>query len=180
MAANVVRFKSGPSFSRQEKLRARTLYLVKGWTPSEIAEELGKEPRQISNLVNHQGWAKARREAEEKAAAKAENAAISNAQAFVESVAIRSEEMADRGFDLAEKAAAGEDFKGFAMAASGTKTFVGLTRQALGMDSQSAGGISITVNAIHGEPIEVQAKPVEETAQKALESADAETDLDFA
>ncbi len=171
--------KPGPTFSREEKLRARTLYLVKRWTPAEIAEKLAKEPRQISNLVNHMGWAKLRRIAEEKAAAASEEDAMTSAREFVESVAIRSEELTERGFDMVESAADSGDAKGFAMAASGTKTLVSLARQARGMDATTiAGG---TVNMFFGAPVGAAGmKQAEKTEPEALEANGAESDLDFA
>jgi hypothetical protein len=146
---------NGSTWTREQKLRVRTLYLVKGWTASEIAEEFVKEPRQVTALVNHQGWAKRRREIEEKAATLAERKAIQDAAEFVESVALRGEEATHQGFDLAGTAAGAGDALAFSAAMSGTKNAVALTRQALGIDSTHApAGLSLHVVFARPEPEE--------------------------
>lgn len=182
MAHREAKFLNGPTFTREEKLRVRTLYLVRGWTAGEIAKELGKEPRQITSLANHRGWAKRRREIEEKAARVAENAAIIDAKEFVEAVAIRGEEMAMKGFDVASARADEGDALGFSAAMSGTKTAVALTRQALGIDATQSAGQGVTLNMVFGAPVEAvsEPKPVEKVAPEAIEPGDSGDDLEFA
>lgn len=181
MPGSISRINNGTAFSREEVLKVRTLYLAKGWTSSEIAAKLGKETRQVTAMVNRRGWAKRRREIEEKAAALAEQAAIVDAKEFVESVAVRAEELTHKGFDVAEKMADDGDAIGFSAAMSGAKTAVGLVRQALGIDATQNAGVSVTLNAVFGAPVasESEPKPVEKVAPDPRTIEDGET-LDFA
>ena len=174
-----VTIRNGPSFSRAEKLRVRALYLGKGRGPSEIAQTMGKEPRQITNLVNRLGWARKRAEVEARAESEAESEGLESARAFVESVAMRSEALVEKGFDLAENTS---DAKTFAFAASGTKTFVGLVRQARSLDALGAvGGPSLTV--IFGNPVapaESEERRVSEVGPEQSQALPSSSpDLDF-
>lgn len=181
MPAKTAKLLNGSTWTREQKLRVKTLYLVKGWTAGEIAEELGKEARQVTNLVNWRGWARKRREMEEKAASVAEQSAIVDAREFVESVAIRGEELAHKGFDVAEKMADKADAIGFSAAMSGAKTAVALTRQALGIDATQHAGVNVTLNAVFGAPVAPsEPRPVEKVPPDAIESGAAGDELEFA
>lgn len=119
---------------------------------------------------------------EEKAAQLAEQAAIVDAREFVQAVAIRGEEMAMKGFDVAEKMADGGDAIGFSAAMSGTKTAVALTRQALGIDATQSAGVNVTLNAVFGAPVAPanEPRPVEKVPPDAIESGAAGDELEFA
>ena len=174
-----INLRNGPSFSRAEKLRVRALYLGKGRTPSEIAELLGKEPRQITNLCTRIGWTIRRKALEDHSEAAIELEGLESSRAFIESVAMRSEAMVEKGFDMAEET---KDAKTFAFAASGTKTFVGLVRQARSLDALGAvGGPSLTV--IFGNPVAPAESAERRVSEVGSEQAHAlpspSPDLDF-
>ncbi len=105
----------------------------------------------MSNLAYKQGWAAKRRQAESLAIAGAEIQAAQAISSAIESIAIRSEELTERGFDLAEQAADECDCKGFAMAAKGAQIFNGLFRQAHGLDAKQAGEASASLTLVYAE-----------------------------
>lgn len=170
--------RSNTTWTRAEKLKVRTLYLTKGWATGEIALELQREARQVTALVNRQGWAKKRREMDERAIVEAEDQTKARTAEFIESVDARSEEMVEKGFDLAERAG---DAKDFVDAARGTQIFVNLKRQAAGMDQQQVGGVTVNLSQIFGGPVgPAEPRRVEPVPPIAVEEPEAKPDLDFA
>jgi len=141
-------------WTRADKLKCRSLYLVRGQNPTEIGVKLGKSASAISTLCCREGWAAMRREAELAAAAEADRAALNDirtrAQDFAASVADQGEELVEAGFDLTRTAAEKGNAKDFAFAASGTGKLVTLTRRAMGMD---AGTLNVAnLNVFLGQP----------------------------
>jgi hypothetical protein len=159
-------------WDRGEKLRVKRLYLISRLQPKEIADKLGRTNAQVSNLIYHEGWAKMRDAADERAEAEAMSGAVDAARELSASVAVQGPELAEVGF---EHARAAEDPKGFADAMRGTKIAIDISRQALGMDAATASN-SITIH--FGSPVAAQREEKSVSAEPIQDSA--ETDLDFA
>ena len=146
-------------------MKVQRLYLAKGMGQTDIAAELGIPNQQVANIVYRHGLAELRRRNEARALAKAGDRAVADAEDFVASVVMQSQELAERGFHLAREAGDGKEF---AMAAKGTQVFVGMARQGMGLDAsgsaQAARGAALTlVYADFREASEPQpsAEPVE-------------------
>lgn len=129
--------RSGKTYSRTLKLKVRRLYLIDGLSPKEISEKTDIPPQAVTNMANKHGWAAQRREAGIKASAQAEDQARAAISEALESVATRTEELVERGLDLAEHTADERDAKGFAMAAKGVQSFHAVWRLARGVDAKT-------------------------------------------
>lgn len=167
-------------YSRETRLKVRTLYLIKGLPPSEIAEIVGIRAQSVSNLVAKNGWARERQEREARALARAEDRAAHAADEFVQSVVTQSQELAEKGFHHARNA---EDGKEFAMAAKGTQVFVQLARQGMGLDAgqTAAANRAGCIALVFGQPF-AEAQPEEKRAEAVdVQTSPVSTDviLDF-
>lgn len=173
-----------PRNSRPIQLKVKKLYLVDGLSPSEIAEKVGLSPQSVSNLAYRNGWSHVRRRNEAKALAKVEDQARAAVEQALESVAIRTEGLVERGLDLAENAADAGDAKSFAMAAKGSRDLHAIWRLATGIDAHAAGSeraasLSIVFARFpdaSSQPEEKSADPVEVSAREIAD----EIKLDFA
>jgi hypothetical protein len=158
--------------------QARALYVLKGMPRSEIAAKLNLPPDTVSRLVSRHGWAKelkarlARFESQQLANANDANAA------FLESMALQSEELAEDGMQMAREFVQRRDdyaAKDFASATQGVKNLVEIFRKVRGIDGagQSAGVAigAVYINAqparptksAEQEPIDVSAEAIQQT-----------------
>lgn len=161
------------SYSRKTRLKAERLYLANGLSPKEIAAKLGITAQAVSNLAYKHGWAEKRRRRESQALAHAEDRVSAVALDFVESVALQSQELAEKGFKLAREVSGEDREKNFAMAMKGTQIAVQLARQAMGIDAKSGpgtrDGAAMLVFCRFGDATEKRAEPVEVEARNAEE-----------
>jgi len=163
---------SRPSYSRKTRLKVERLYLANGLAPKEIAERVGISAQAVSNLVYKHGWAEKRRQKEAAVLARAEDRVSTSSLEFVESVAVQSQELAEKGFQMARQVSGDDREKAFAMAMKGTQIAVQLARQAIGLDAKggAAGAREHAATFVfcrfgeasekRAEPVDVKAEPV--------------------
>lgn len=158
------------TWDRKTRLKAKRLYCIEGMSPKEISKRTRVPVQTVSNWAWRYGWTRKRQEAETKALAQVEDQARAEIVAALDSVAARSEELVERGLDLAESAADEGDAKGFAMAAKGVQSLHAVWRQAKGIDAKGAAGtgapqLTVIYNQFGdagaaAQPVEIKASPV--------------------
>lgn len=132
------------------KARAKSLYLVKGLPPRDIADELGIPVGAIHDWSSRCGWTKTRAAKLLQLDGKLDSV-IPGTDEFMDVVAVESEDIALAGFQKArESTQSDSEFaaKDFASWTSGVKNLVGMYRTAKGLDTQ-AGTAQITFNAFY-------------------------------
>lgn len=133
------------------RAKAKSLYLVKGLQPRDIATQLGVEPATISQWAFKLGWAQLRQRRLVELEKAAEGKTLAEGDEFMEIVAVESEEIALAGFQKARESTQSDSetaAKDFASWTSGVKNLVGMYRTAKGLDTQ-AGTAQITFNAFY-------------------------------
>lgn len=127
------------AFDMVERLKVRTMYLLMGMEGSEIAAKLECEPRQIANLIHREGWGKERKRRREKAEAAVDARAAEEVGNIVQAVAIKSEELGmaslEKAGDVLETERTEFWAKDVQALSQAAKNFVGLARQARGLDT---------------------------------------------
>ena len=138
------------------RMRIRSLYVVQGLEPSQIAKQLpdGTDltPTQISALCLRQGWTGEKKRVKEKIEQDALSRTQEEVEAVVSATAMLAEEGSLAGLRRAiectenngEKSA-----KKFAAWAAGSRQLVAIARQARGLDAKdSAGDAANTINVM--------------------------------
>lgn len=127
------------SFDVVTRLKVRSMYLLQGLQTTEIAEELGLQRSQVQNLISRQKWAQKRKKVAESLEAKAIARTQREVEEIVETVAVKTEELAVRSLDAASEILddkAGDYWaKDLQSVSQAAKNFVGLARQARGLVS---------------------------------------------
>lgn len=165
----------GTHFPLSLVVQAKALYVVKGMNPKDIGEKLGVDPRKISNFASRNGWTKERA----RKLTRLENLAVASAQdanaAFLESMALQSEELAEDGMQMARETVTRRDeyaAKDFASTTQGVKNLVEIFRKVRGLDGQSASG-GVTIGALY-----LNAQPAPQRPLKTADSVAQEPALD--
>jgi hypothetical protein len=132
-------------------VQAKALYVVKGMAVKLISDQLSIDSRKLSNLVVRLGWKKER----DRRFTRYEALALSTAQdanaAFLESMALQSEELAEDGMQMAREVVTRRDeyaAKDFASATQGVKNLVEVFRKVRGIDGGTTGA-GMTIGAIY-------------------------------
>lgn len=171
-------------FNRMEILAIKSMYILQNMTAGQIAAQVGKTPPQIGGLIAAEGWGPMRRKINDTAARTEEERATVIKAGFLQAVGVQSEELAERGMEMARTAANTGDTKGYMYAASGTKTFVGMARVAMGLeDERQAHNASLSFILATplpiGTPRPSLESPREDTIEIDAAPSEAET-LEFA
>lgn len=186
MADSIIKPQPPITWTRNLQTKVRSLYVLHGLSPKEISDKLGcVDARQVRNLIHRRGWAKAKAKAQAELAQR-ETAELAKAgdeiAEFVESVAIQSEELVEKGFNMARGAI---DAKEFAFAAQGTKTFVQLARQAQGLDAKASKAtsrqqtVAVVFGRFPGQGEPIQSAPIDVQARDVPADDAPEIELDF-
>lgn len=117
------------------------MYLLMGLDGSEIGASLSIPVKKVYDLIAREGWTKERERMKSKAVAKCDERAAREVENIVESVAIKTEELALGTLDAAGEVLENQsgDFwaKDLQSLSQAAKNFVSLARQARGLDSAS-------------------------------------------
>ncbi len=158
------------------KLTIRSMYVLQGLQPAQIAPLIHLTPLQVANMVRREGWSKLRGEKREQkessAIARQDARAGEEISRIHEAAAIRGEECMVKTLDHCANLVSAEaiDEKALQMASGAARNFVQVARMLRGMDSrgpanaaqpQGAGATLIFVGAL------------ERTTPKELKQADA-------
>ena len=134
--------------SPDQKIQARTLYLVHNLGPKEISERLGCNWKALTNLINHRGWAKLRNKnwikAEAEVVAIVENDVAETAQR----IAIESEELTIGSLNVLRNSIATGNAKDMQAASGAARNLVDIARRCRNLDNKAAEptGSSTNVN----------------------------------
>ncbi len=152
-------------FTREDQMAIQRLYLVQAMQPHQIADKLFFKAKQVQSLITRKGWAKMRKEHDQrinKLAASKMSVIEGDHEAFVESVRIQSQELVEKGLKRARSASDGKDFSGYA---SGVKAFYDTYERVTGLANDAKQGAVSTLNLIFVTPPVVEdTKLVQETA----------------
>lgn len=150
----------------------RTMYLVQGCAPSEIALALQLPAKRVSDLVSREGWSKQRRGNVSQLTVKSDAHAQEQLAKTIEAHAILAEHGATVGLSRAVEAAGAPIHKDNAQAfrayAGGARDLVNIARQARGLDSQGSAGVAgatFNLTQLVVQPREKPVVRVEEAAQ---------------
>lgn len=166
------------SFPVPVRLRIRSLYLVQGLEPSQIAPKIDKEftkdfpdlkmpdPGQISSLCIREGWSKQKKRIKEQIIEDAVARTKAEVESVVESTAMLAEEGSVRGIQRALDCVKSKSMtaaKDFASWAAGSRQLVAIARQARGLDDSVKGEGGNTTNLIFvgqlSKPASAEGKP---------------------
>lgn len=168
----LVKFSAGNTIPMAVKLTVRSLYVLQGLKPAQIAPMCGLAPQQVANLARREGWTALRngkKEAKEQKSIALQDARASEDVArVVEAVAIRSEELSVRTLDRCSEIlkSGGEDSdKKLQMASGAARNFVQIARMSRGLDARTNpngnGGfnqLNVNLFVVQGETPESMAK----------------------
>ncbi len=129
------------------RMRIRSLYVVQGLEPAQIAKQLPEgvslSPTQISMLCWRQGWAAKKREVKERIEKDSLSRTRDELETVIEATAMLAEEGSVAGLRRAIECTANNDeksAKSFASWAAGSRQLVAIARQARGLDAKDSGG----------------------------------------
>jgi hypothetical protein len=133
-----------------QKIQARTLYLVGNLGPKEISKKLGVPFRSVELLVSRAGWSKLRNANW----AKAEAAIVAKVEADVaevtQRIAVESEELTVGSLRVLRASIDAGNAKDMQMASGAARNLVDIARKCRGLDNnrldQAAGNGSANVN----------------------------------
>lgn len=149
----------------EHELAVKRMYLVQGYSPTDIASALklpGRNPQSISNLIHRRGWQTQRRDEADGLRKSAEIASSAGASAEVQRVvdatAALAESASIAGLQRAMEATqsghenAARDFRAWA---GGARDLVNVARQARGLDARSESadtrGMTLNLFAVQGD-----------------------------
>jgi hypothetical protein len=147
--------------SPDQKIKARTLYLVHNKGPKEISEMLSCNWKALTNLINHRGWAKLRNKnwikAEAEVVAIVENDVAETAQR----IAIESEELTIGSLNVLRNSIATGNAKDMQAASGAARNLVDIARRCRNLDNrvETNQGTSTNVNMfVFAAPATVKAE----------------------
>jgi hypothetical protein len=155
------------------RLAVRSMYVVHGKPPSEIARTLGMSPGQLSSLIQREKWTVLRSQKQSERSAKA--IALQDARSnddiarVVETTAVLSEELSIRSLNLSSELLDAKDPKGLQMASGAALNFVKIARLSRRLDGNQGPQEGSTVNLwiVRGETVERSEKRVENAVEIA-------------
>ena len=144
------------------RLAVRSMYVVHGARPSEIARNLGLTPDQISSLIQREQWAplRAKKQSErmQKAAELQDARASEDVARVVETTAVLSEELGIRSLNFSSELLDAKDPKGLQMASGAALNFVKIARLSRRLDTRdsdgSPGSANVNVFLVRGETLD--------------------------
>ena len=151
-------------------VQAKALYVVKGAPVKEISAKLGIDARKLSNYVVRFGWAKEREHRYKRLEAQALAHAQDANAAFLESMALQSEELAEDGMQMARETVLRRDefaAKDFASATQGVKNVVEIFRKVRGIDNGTTGA-GVTIGAIYLNAQPAKVSPLKDAGEQSV------------
>lgn len=131
-----------PRFDTVTKLQVRSMYVLQELGPTEIARKTGLGVMQIQKLANREGWTAARAEAKRKMIQAIDAHDSAEIASVVKTIAIKSEELGVatlfKAGDVLENESGEFWAKDVQSLSQAAKNFVGLARQARGLDSAAS------------------------------------------
>ena len=125
------------------KLQVRSLYVLHGYAPIQIAQMLQLTADQIYRLVSRNGWNRLKEERGRRKEAAQDARAQADVAKVQEVVAIRAEELTVRSLDLCSDFLDTKDAKNLSMASTAARNLSEITRKSRGLDQVAA----VQVNA---------------------------------
>ena len=160
-------------FPEATRLTIRSLYVVQGRAPAEIALALSLKPQQVRNLVTREGWTQLKSKRADSRKQKGEQALLARADAdvqrVVEATAILSEDLSLRSLNLSSEFLDAKDAKSLQMASGAAMNFVKIARMSRGLDSRGGN----TPNGVVDSPTLNLFVVRGETLERAVKQADA-------
>ncbi len=172
-------------FPEATRLTIRSLYVVQGRAPAEIALALSLKPQQVRNLVIREGWTQLKAKRADSRKQKGEAALLARAesdvQRVVEATAILSEDLSLRSLNYCSELLDSKDAKSLQMASGAARNFVQIARMSRGLDSRGpqnspgngaqAGATLIFVGALERTTPKAEPKQVTEIIATAIPDA---------
>ncbi len=178
------RISPGNRLPEATRLTVRSLYVVQGRNPKEIALALNLKPQQVRNLVVREGWTTLKAKRGESRSKQTEAKLLARADAdmerVVEATAILSEDLQLRSLNLCGEYLDAKDAKSLQMASGAARNFVQIARMSRGLDSrgpanaaqpQGAGATLIFVGALERTTPKAEPKQVTEIIATAIPDA---------
>lgn len=154
------------------KLKVRSLYLVQQLPNAEIARRCNLDTRTVSRLIYREGWSSAKRGMKEKMQADSIAHTRAEVESVVHAVAVETEALTlgtlakAHGALARDDKEAARDLQAYSQAA---KNFVGMARQARGLDDANKAERAGSVVVFIGELDRVSAaRPVHEVSASAV------------
>ena len=151
-------------------VQAKALYVVKGLPIKETAERLGISRDKLARYVSRKGWVKER----QRRLHRFENLVLTGAEdanaAFLESMALQSEELAEDGMQMARETVLRRDefaAKDFASATQGVKNVVEIFRKVRGIDNGTTGA-GVTIGAIYLNAQPAKVSPLKDAGEQSV------------
>lgn len=128
-----------PTFPLPLKLKIRSLYVIQQESPAAIGEKVGLTRQQVQNLITRERWVVTKRRAKESFQAKQDARTKAEVDEVIEAVAVQTEDLSLRVLDKASRAMDREDkeaCRDLQALSQTAKNFVGMARQARGLDAE--------------------------------------------
>ncbi len=144
------------------RLKARSLYVLKGLPAEQVAEACGLETSQVHYLSNYYGWSKARREMSAQLSKGVDTKELSLATETGEAIATECEEIALSGLEKARSALsdtskdAAKNFQAWTAGVRNLATARNLVRSIGGADTGNGKADTRSVNLffVSGKPVQ--------------------------
>ena len=158
-------------FPESTRLSIRSLYVVHGRQPKDIALALNLKAQQVSNIIHREGWTALRPKKPTQRQEKLEIAIREREQAdvarVVEATALLSEDLSLRSLNYCSELLDAKDPKGLQMASGAARNFVQIARMSRGLDSKRDTGadqsaqLNVNLFLVRGETLEQPIKRAE-------------------
>lgn len=159
-------------FSVRQRLRIKTLLLVRGQTYSQIAKDdvVAMNETQVAGICRREGWHKERRRldlAERKLIAQRTEEDLAEVR---ENIATECDELTFGGLDLARESLDKKDARSFAQAANGVRALATIARESRATGAEQVSGkaeLNVFVFRV-GDPVKAEPKQAEAIDIKAI------------